>query len=73
MDRDLTNAQLQYLLQFMRTGDPNVPGLPALPRYTRATDQYFDFGNAGIREQKGLLDGAITIFEEMPVKDSPYR
>lgn len=36
-----------YWVNFAKTGDPNGTGLPAWPRYTRATDQLLDFTNAG--------------------------
>jgi len=36
-----------YLANFAKTGDPNGSGLPAWPRYTRATDQIMDFSESG--------------------------
>lgn len=36
-----------YLVNFARSGDPNGPGLPQWPRYTRATDVMMDFDVAG--------------------------
>lgn len=47
--RDLAmgRAMSAYLANFARTGDPNGPGLPAWPRYSRAEDQIMDFAEDG--------------------------
>jgi para-nitrobenzyl esterase len=36
-----------YLTNFAKTGDPNGKGLPAWPRYARATDRIMDFAENG--------------------------
>lgn len=36
-----------YLVNFVKTGDPNGPGLVAWPRYTKAGDEMIDFAAAG--------------------------
>jgi len=36
-----------YLVNFVKTGDPNGAGLPAWPRYARARDEIMDFAEDG--------------------------
>jgi para-nitrobenzyl esterase len=67
-DRALSATMMNSWLQFIRTGDPNVAGLPTWPRYTRSGDQHMDFG-AEIRVGSGLhsesLDAFDTAFAQM--------
>jgi para-nitrobenzyl esterase len=37
----------RYLVNFVKTGDPNGPGLPAWPRYSPAADAIMDFAPDG--------------------------
>ncbi|WP_121119863.1 carboxylesterase/lipase family protein [Croceibacterium ferulae] len=41
-----------YIVHFARTGEPNGPGLPLWPRYTRASDMIMDFAESGRAEVK---------------------
>ncbi|MGI4732959.1 MAG: carboxylesterase/lipase family protein [Janthinobacterium lividum] len=36
-----------YVVDFAKSGDPNGPGLPKWPRYSRAGDQIMDFAETG--------------------------
>jgi len=45
-----------YWLNFVRTGDPNGPGLPAWPRYNVTTPAYIEFGQEGPVVRTGLRD-----------------
>ena len=36
-----------YIVNFARTGNPNGPGLPTWPRYSKAEDRLIDFGADG--------------------------
>ena len=43
-DYALSHAMLQYWVNFAKTGDPNGPGLPQWPRFTKRTPQAMHFG-----------------------------
>jgi para-nitrobenzyl esterase len=42
-DRAMGRAMSAYLVNFAKRGDPNGAGLPAWPRYARASDELMDF------------------------------
>jgi para-nitrobenzyl esterase len=44
-DAEIATAVQSYWAQLARSGDPNVPGAVAWPRYADATDQRLDFGD----------------------------
>jgi len=44
-DRELTEAILDYWVQFARTGDPNPAGRPPWPVHSRQTPAVMEFGN----------------------------
>lgn len=46
-DVGMGKAMSAYLVNFVKTGDPNGKGLPAWPRYTKASDQIMDFAENG--------------------------
>jgi para-nitrobenzyl esterase len=46
-DRAIGRAMGSYLANFARRGDPNGAGLPAWPRYARASDEIMDFAANG--------------------------
>jgi para-nitrobenzyl esterase len=46
-DRAIGKAMSAYLVNFARRGDPNGAGLPAWPRYARASDEIMDFAAGG--------------------------
>lgn len=46
-DNAMGEAISAYLVNFAKTGDPNGRGLPAWPRYARASDQIMDFAANG--------------------------
>ena len=61
-DRELSDAISQYWVNFARTGDPNGDGLPAWPRYERASDQSIEFGS-DIRAMSGIRSGKLDVFD----------
>ena len=44
-DKVLANAMIQYWVQFAKTGDPNVDGLPEWPAYETDTDRLLELGD----------------------------
>ncbi len=46
-DRAMGKAMSGYLVNFAKHGDPNGAGLPAWPRYARASDAIMDFAATG--------------------------
>lgn len=48
-DKDIGvgKAMSTYMVNFAKKGDPNGAGLPAWPRYARASDQLMDFADSG--------------------------
>jgi len=46
-DRAMGKAMSSYLVNFAKRGDPNGAGLPAWPRYARASDVIMDFAPTG--------------------------
>jgi len=75
-DRELSATMMNAWVQFIRTGDPNVAGLPQWPRYATASDQHMDFGDE-IRVGSGLhapsLDAFDRAFAKMRVKAARPR
>jgi para-nitrobenzyl esterase len=58
VDQALSSAMIQYWIQFARTGDPNVEGLPTWPPYRAGDRRYLDLGDE-IRVGKNLRKQAI--------------
>lgn len=46
-DIDVGKTMSTYMVNFAKRGDPNGSGLPAWPRYARASDQLMDFAAGG--------------------------
>jgi para-nitrobenzyl esterase len=44
-DREVTDAVMDYWIQFARTGDPNQPGRPEWPQYTRENPMIMEIGD----------------------------
>ena len=45
IDRSLTEAVMDYWVQFARTGDPNLPGRPKWPQYWTERPKVLEFGD----------------------------
>lgn len=63
-DHDLSRVMSAYWTNFARTGDPNGEGLPAWPRYERASDQSLEFG-AEIRIAEGVRKAKLDVFDRV--------
>ncbi len=46
-DIEMGKQVSRYLVNFVKTGDPNGSGLPAWPKFTKAGDEMMDFSEAG--------------------------
>jgi len=44
VDEELTNAVMDYWVQFARTGDPNIPGRPVWPQYRAEKPAVLELG-----------------------------
>ena len=64
IDAKLSAAMQRYWIQFARNGNPNVPGLPAWPRYETASDEHLEFGDA-IRMKSGLFKEPCDLLERI--------
>ena len=63
-DQALANAMSRYWVQFAKTGDPNVEGLPAWPAFTPAEDAHLEFG-AAIRTGSGYRKRAVEALNDI--------
>ncbi len=60
----LAGAMRNYWVQFAKTGDPNLPGLPKWPAYHSAATSYLDLG-AQIRPGVGLHQDAFELVDRL--------
>jgi len=66
-DIDMGKAMSGYLVNFVKTGDPNGKGLPAWPRYAKASDQLMDFAENGkAQPEKDPLGATIDVAPTSP-------
>ncbi len=66
-DKTLAAAMTRYWVQFARSGDPNVDGLPAWPAFDPATDRHLELGieiRAGTGYRKDAVDALNAIRAE---------
>ena len=61
-DRQLADAMSSYWVNFVRTGDPNSPGLPTWTPYERDTEAYLEFG-ATIASGTHLLQAQLDFLD----------
>jgi len=65
-DAALSGAMQQYWINFIRTGDPNGPGLPAWPRFSEAPTRVlrFDWPIETEEDPFLALDGLIDAYQD---------
>ena len=63
-DRRLAATIGAYWVQFAKTGDPNVKGLPQWPAYDAAGDQYLELGDK-VQAGHGLYREACDLLEHV--------
>ena len=64
-DQALSEAMTRYWVQFAKTGNPNVEGLPEWPAYEPDTDQHLELGDeikAGAGYRKDAVDALNEIW-----------
>jgi para-nitrobenzyl esterase len=64
---DATAAQTihRYWVQFAKTGDPNGPGLPTWPRYSKKDDVLIDFTNNGAVAESDPWRARLDLVEKL--------
>ncbi|HME06303.1 MAG TPA: carboxylesterase family protein [Bryobacteraceae bacterium] len=63
-DRKLSDAMLQYWVNFAVKGDPNGPGLPPWPRYDATVDAGMEFGNSVV-VKRNINKTALDFFDRL--------
>ena len=64
VDRKLSAAMIQYWVQFAKTGNPDVEGLPAWPQFKTTNDQHLELGDK-IRVGTNLRKEAIAVYDSL--------
>ena len=67
-DQALSEAMTRYWVQFAKTGNPNVEGLPEWPAYEPETDQHLELGDeikAGAGYRKAAVDSLNEIWSAL--------
>jgi len=62
VDATLSDSMMTYWVQFAMNGDPNVPSLPAWPRYDEASDRHLELGRV-IAPSEGLSRDACDLVQ----------
>ncbi|MGB7325995.1 MAG: carboxylesterase family protein [Rubripirellula sp.] len=65
-DKHLSDAFMDYWVQFATTGNPNVEGVPHWPAYTTATDQH-QVMDTTIRTDSGLRRDACDLLDGLSI------
>lgn len=63
-DQSLSDLMQQYWVNFVRTGDPNGPGLPAWPEFRSPSGAFMDFLPAGPAAAEGLRRAQCDLYME---------
>ncbi len=61
---DLARTMIQYWVQFAKTGNPNVEGLPKWPRYENKSARYLELGDE-IKTGSAYRHEALQILNRM--------
>ena len=64
-DPALAEAMIRYWVQFAKTGDPNVDGLPDWPEYQNDTAHYLEFGDE-IKADSAYRQHALEVLNSAP-------
>jgi para-nitrobenzyl esterase len=64
VDRALADAMSNYWVNFVKTGDPNGPGLPTWPPYDPETEPYLEFGKT-VATGRHLLKAQLDFLDRV--------
>jgi para-nitrobenzyl esterase len=67
-DKKLVDQEQAYLINFLKNGDPNGPGLPSWKKNSDA-DAYMDFASAGATPGTGLRAAACALYADKAARD----
>jgi len=72
-DRRLADTMAGYWVNFARSGDPNGPGLPVWPAFTREGGQTLDLGDA-VAPRPAPVDPQLKVFDAVydAVRGAPF-
>lgn len=71
-DRKLVDQEQAYLIDFLKNGDPNGPGLPVWKKNSEA-NAYMDFASAGATPGTGLRAAACALYADKAARDRAGR
>jgi para-nitrobenzyl esterase len=63
-DTKLSDVMQQYWINFVKTGDPNGPGLPTWPGFREPERSYVQLAEAGVTVKQGLRRSQCDVFME---------
>ena len=63
-DKKLSDVMQQYWINFVRSGDPNGPGLPAWPAFRGGPGEFMHFLPEGPSAEEGLRRAHCDIYLE---------
>lgn len=63
-DARLSDLMQQYWVNFVRTGNPNGPGLPAWPAFAEPEQAYVEFGPDGATVKRTLRRAQCDLYIE---------
>jgi len=63
-DTRLSDVMQQYWVNFVKTGDPNGPGLPAWPGFREPERSYVQVAEAGVTIKQGLRRSQCEVYIE---------
>ncbi len=67
-DKKLVDQEQAYLINFLKNGDPNGPGLPVWKKNSDA-NAYMDFASAGATPKSGLRAAACSIYADKAARE----
>jgi para-nitrobenzyl esterase len=67
--RKLSAVMQQYWTNFVKTGNPNGPGLPVWSKYDTRTKPYVEFSNDGTLQKAALRAEACGVYVEKFIRD----